>query len=36
MESQTLTGPTETFARLRAVPLFSDLADADLERFRRV
>src|SRR6516165_11389104 len=35
MDSQTSTGSTETFARLRAVPLFRDLADADLERFRR-
>jgi hypothetical protein len=35
MDSQTLSGPTEKFARLRAIPLFRDLADADLERFRR-
>ena len=35
MDSQTLTGSTETFARLRAVPLLRDLADADLERLRR-
>ena len=35
MDSQTLTGSPEKFARLRAVPLFRDPADADLERLRR-